>query len=113
MEPVDQAPAKDEGADGHEAPRLRREAGKALSGRVPVVLAVAIALLGGWGLGFGWRGLLCDRECTRQTVVERRCAQPPLVTDTLAPPRLVLIEESPEAKPVAPCQGAAPWAPLD
>ncbi|HTE55673.1 MAG TPA: hypothetical protein VK698_32685 [Kofleriaceae bacterium] len=103
MEPADDA------VKG-EAPELRREARTALGGRVPVVLSVVIALLAGGLLGYGWRVVICDRECqrARAEIVIRRCAVP--LASEGEPPRLILIDE--QSRAASPCPAAAAAATL-
>jgi hypothetical protein len=87
--------------EGGEARALRREAHTALSGRVPEVLAVAVALLSGCVLGYGWRALLGASEAAACPV--RMAAPAPLVPVdppvSGPPPRLLFIEEKPLAPP--------------
>jgi hypothetical protein len=50
-------------------PVLRREARKALNGRVPLGLAIALAALSGMLFGYGVRALVADRSCPRHHIV--------------------------------------------
>jgi hypothetical protein len=46
-------------------PVLRREAHKALNGRVPLGLAIALAALSGMLFGYGVRSFVAQRSCPR------------------------------------------------
>jgi hypothetical protein len=46
-------------------PVLRREAHKALNGRVPLGLAIALAALSGMLFGYGVRSFVAERSCPR------------------------------------------------
>jgi hypothetical protein len=54
---------------------LRREAGKALSGRVPVVLSIAIVLLSGVLIGYGARSFVAPTEPARLIIPRCRPAR--------------------------------------
>lgn len=85
---------------------LRREAYKALSGRVRVLLLVAIALVSGCLLGYSLRVVTAENE-REETVCPARVASPcllllPQITYG-APPRLHLLGQTPPE----PADGAA------
>ncbi len=62
-----------DGGGGEPEPVLRQEARKALSGRVPLAMSIALALLSGMLVGYGVRAFTagqCERRelrCPRQT----------------------------------------------
>lgn len=95
------------GSGGEPTPVLRQEARKALSGRVPLAMSIALALLSGMLAGYGVRALTagsCERRevrCQRQTGA--RILVMPKAGEQLSDckPRLHLLHES------APAPGSA------
>ncbi len=60
-----------DGGGSEPGPVLRQEARKALSGRVPLAMSIALALLSGTLVGYGVRALT-DGHCPRR---EQRCSR--------------------------------------
>ena len=60
-----------DGGGSEPGPVLRQEARKALSGRVPLAMSIALALLSGMLAGYGVRALT-DGHCPRR---EQRCSR--------------------------------------
>lgn len=85
------------GGGGEPGPVLRREAAKALSGRVPLVLAIVLALLSGVLIGYGVRaftaGQCAQRElrCPRQTRARPLIVPPVAGQESDCKPRLRLL----------------------
>jgi hypothetical protein len=90
---------------GEPGPVLRQEARKALSGRVPLAMSIALALMSGMLVGYGVRALT-DGQCGRR---EQRCSRqaarilvvPKRSDEQECKPRLRLLQEA------APVPGSA------
>jgi len=105
------------GGGGEPGPVLRQEARKALSGRVPLALSIALALLSGVLVGYGVRAFTAAHGCERR---ELRCprqtrARPlvlPPATESDCKPRLRLLKEAAPEPAKTPAAGSAgPAAP--
>lgn len=94
---MDERPGHDEGGEER---TLRREAHTALSGRVPVVLAVAVALVSGCLLGYGWRALLGASEVVT-CPVRMAAPAPPVPVDPL-----LFVDKKPTVSPCPPAEPA-------
>ncbi len=99
------------GGGGEPEPVLRQEARKALSGRVPLALSIALALLSGVLVGYGVRAFTSAHGCERR---ERHCPRAgPVVMPRASEasdckPRLLLLQEpAPVPAAAEPAAGSA------
>jgi hypothetical protein len=103
-------------------PVLRQEARKALNGRVPLGLAIALAAMSGMLFGYGVRALVADRSCPRHHIMivreKRLPLQMPAAEGCRGALRLQLLQqahpvrrESPAPDQPAPNARAAPDQP--
>jgi hypothetical protein len=103
--------ASPERVEGGEVLELRREARTALGGRVPVLLAIVLALLSGGLVGYSWRALVVERDAGSGRSCPARSAPrlPPVgqAYQSDGTVRLIFIRDD---RPAGPCPGteAAP-----